>query len=586
MLTFLSLSLCALAIYLGLGEQRDPPGQSQSYGVALAVLGVAALTATLSFWPVISRPGWPHNHEALSWAFRVDFFADAARAGDPLPIWSARDAYSLGTAFPLLYHRLFNLAGASLFLVTGSMKLSVLLTLIALAATGVVGMYRACREAGIGVTVAALVAATFPHANYAATNWLIRGAMAEYAAFCFLPWALWWSICLIRRRVFKWQIVLILTALAWAHTLIAYFTVLLLGIAFLLALALEPRRWRALLLPALGWGALFAALNAPLLALTVAFGRYANLGALSRYTPTNEFKPLAKYFQDGEYRWDGYMGFYTLQLDTWLLVGAAVCALLCVAIAALPLGDWPGQRRLRAALVRGRPVIGFAALLFALFLWLQHPSSAPFYTLVPGASFVQFPWRLLTFLSALLLLLLALGADALARASRWLGIAILAGATISTIAMSTLRPTTYEWFTPEEVESQSSGAWVEYWPRPLDRDVIDNQELGPLLLGYVKRGPEQLAGAPCAIVEEEQAGYLRRAFEVRCPEPGLVALPIAYSGFERTLRGDTGEPLPHARTVEDPRIRVELPPGSYELEVCLPTLGRLITGPLGGGCPP
>jgi hypothetical protein len=63
-------------------------------------------------------------------------------------------------------------------------------------------------------------------------------------------------------------------------------------------------------------------------------------------------------------------------------------------------------------------------------------------------------------------------------------------------------------------------------------------------------------------------------FTVKNNEKATLALPLTYSGLERIYRHDkssvTG--LRSYRTLEDTRIRVDLPPGQCGLQVRMPAL--------------
>jgi hypothetical protein len=336
----------------------------------------------------------------------------------------------------------------------------------------------------------------------------------------------------------------------------------------------NPGWVRATIRPALLAAATLLVSVLPLLALVVRAGTQANLAHFHIYYPTEQYKPLHRYLFDSRFHWGAFHDRYTVQLDLFYVVG---CLFL-----------WAWLGRVRAA-ARARYDAGageltpaglrsclvFTAVAFAGYFALQTPLGSPFYRHVPGASYVQFPWRLLCFLSPLLVCLFAGLSRWVATFDARLATRVVLLVSAGTIGLNATRTVRYDWHPRSEVEDPPPCTWEEYWP-VCHRD---GQRLGldpAVLASYAARGAEVIGKADCQVHEVETDRYMEHLYEVRCGEPCVVALPVAYSGMEALfVESDTGsERIGVHRTDDDPRVRFVAPPGEYRVRVKLPTAAR------------
>ena len=72
----------------------------------------------------------------------------------------------------------------------GSAKAALVSVVIGFLALGLVGIYPCLRDQGLARLAAAAGGVCFALANYLTTNWLVRGALAEFSNAMLLPWVL------------------------------------------------------------------------------------------------------------------------------------------------------------------------------------------------------------------------------------------------------------------------------------------------------------------------------------------------------------------------------------------------------------
>lgn len=356
---------------------------------------------------LLSAGGWPFNHEFLSFVTRSEVFARHFAAGDWLPVWSTLDNFGFGSPQPIFYHKLFYVVSGLILWLTGSAKAALAGAVVGFLALGLLGIYRCLRDQGLARLAAAVGGVCFALANYSTTNWLVRGALAEFSAAMVLPWVLLYFLRLLQQRRCAVGLALSLWLTFLGHSVLAYYAGVLLAFVFLVNsgwwLAApghsgDPSRWSVVRLQvtrALGASMLFLFLCAPWLLALNAFSPDYDIARIlpDDFLPRNQFQPWWRYVWDSNYlfgeRWDTY----TVQLDTALLV-LAVAAGASLAVK-------------RQKLAGAAPLL----LLVAAALLLQLPLAAPFYSYFPGAAFIQFPWRLLALLTPCLVLLAFVAAN-------------------------------------------------------------------------------------------------------------------------------------------------------------------------------
>lgn len=380
--------------------------QYWSWRLALGVTGLAAL-AILTLLPVVPGDGWPGNHENPvssynSFYLRTLIYARHMQQGDWFPIWSAADNDGLGSPQPLMYHKLFYLLSGALYALSGQMKLSILISLWSWLMIGACGTYALCRALGCGHWLAWCGGAMLLMANYTATNWLIRGAMAEFAAAMLLPWVLGkfvvWLECEQRRYRVSGMLGLLIGLEFLAHSILAFYLVLLLGLSTLLLLLGRQVPLRRLAPGPLLWaGGAFALVAGPYLAAMYVVGSDFDMSRFNShpaYVPERQIQPLARYAWHPEWRWGQTWQGYTVQLDV------AVVGLLAIGLAMLVIRNVVGPTgHMRSCRFGKHPGASALILVCLLSLLLQTAWAVPFYRHFPGAALLQFPWRLLAVLT-------------------------------------------------------------------------------------------------------------------------------------------------------------------------------------------
>jgi hypothetical protein len=356
---------------------------------------VALALATLK--PVWQEPGWPVSHEGYAFALRTHVYARHFAALDILPVWSSLDASGFGSPMPLLYHKLFYLVAAPIALATASLKTGDLAAVALFLVVGASGMYALLRALGASVLAAIIAGCCLIVANYTVTNWLVRGALAEFSAAMIMPWVLFALTRTMQAGRPTAGLGVALGLVALGHSVLAFHVGLLVALTCVLAAAMGILPWAALH-PRRGWRALvwFAAIVGPLAVLTSAVGRDYDVSRILSFPfhPLHQFKTLEAYLWESRWRFGRTVAGMSVQFDH------AMLALLAVGGMGLfhPRSADRGTT-LRSVLEPIAPVL----VLAILGTLLQTPMSAPFYESIPGAAFIQFPWRLLALVTPALI---------------------------------------------------------------------------------------------------------------------------------------------------------------------------------------
>ena len=373
-------------------------------------LSTLLLAAAVASWSVLFREGWPYNHELLAAFQRVEWFRRSFAAGDFFPLWTRFCFDGHGSPGPLLYHRLFNTLGGALAHLVGSSELAVRAMVPALLVVGALGMMRAGATLGWATPLRLWAGAVLMFAHYTLTDWMVRGAMAEFTAMMILPWYLGACIALAKAQRAGVWLGLSLTALFYAHSVIFLFCLPMAFIAIALGVRNAFAGRTAPSSPAarpigrvcfdIGVAGGIVALLAGSYALAVAMlGSHFNLGALRVFLPEDYFAPVALYFVDDTFAWGRVWEGISFELSRGLVFSLVVAAL----------ASW----RYRAPMPRTSAI--FLAASASLYVFLQLEIAAPLYRRVPGLHLLQFPWRLLAALTPLTILAIGEWCNALLR---------------------------------------------------------------------------------------------------------------------------------------------------------------------------
>ncbi len=370
--------------------------------------GLLLLASLLACSRVFLLPGWPHNHDGVACFQKVEIFRRAFADGNFLPLWTPLAENGYGSPFPFFYHRLFNTLAGAAALATGSAYTAVKVVIPLLLFAGALGMRRSLLAMGLGELLALCGALLLVFSNYAYTDWVVRGAFGEFAAFMLVPWLTAAALGVVAgKRRAGWGLGVVLSLIFFAQSTIFVFSFALVLVAFLGALRLSKDRRRAVL--ALGQA---AAVVVPVTGPSVfgiwLFGKDLDLDRLrtGMFSVFRNFVPLDEYFYDRVGGWTSSTAGYSVE------IGRCFNTLSLVFFAAAAAGL--ARRTLPAARVKETLPAWFLALGSAVcYFVLQTPLAAPLYRLVPPIQFIQFPWRLLAFSTIASIFILCLSLDLL-----------------------------------------------------------------------------------------------------------------------------------------------------------------------------
>ena len=341
------------------------------------IIGVIVLLAGLAAIP-LRLPGIANSDDILPTIYRVFSLNASWQAGVFYPRLSSELAYAYGVPLFQFYPPLASYV-AELFHVIGlgfinAIKVTYFLGLLCAG----LGMY-ACVVRLYGSRAGALLAAVaYMYAPYHLVDIYARGAMAEALALALLPWLLWVFYNLHQTEGRGWIALsaLGLAALVLTHNSLSLFFLPLL-IVFCAVLGFGRRWWLCLAAATLGLG-----LSAFFWLPAIAERGYVNLTLMTQgmYDVMRYLLPLRDLLQRGI-----LFDYSALQAFHWGLLSAILT------LAGFVVGLWRfrPQRRL----------ILFFALVVLIPLLLQSSFAEPFWARVPLVRFIQFPWRLQTFVA-------------------------------------------------------------------------------------------------------------------------------------------------------------------------------------------
>lgn len=469
-----------------------------------------------------------------------------------MPLWWSQGNDGVGSPMPGLYHKLQNFVCTALLALLGDIRLAAILSLLLFTTLGCFGVRKVARQLGASPWTATLHALLLPFAGYVSADWLVRGAFAEHAAFMLLPWLVSALLELVEQgRVRVVMLSVTMIALFYAHSVTALFSVGPIAIAALLALARHPRRTGHILGQGLLSVLYFGLAVAPTAwVMSVLSRQFYFEHATSGYYDVQ--RNLTELY-DALFVGHAPVISFWVVLDQELRWGIAAAAVLA-AIPALRAGT--ARRWLDPALAF---VIGSGALM----IFLRLHSASAVYEHVPGLRYIQFPWRLLSFITVLSI---ALSAALLGR----LQARVATPLTAILLAVLAGRSRVLHFDEPREPEEKLADSldprhyvkWWEYVPA-IPGPASDEQ------LGEWAQGPVSFSRA-CTVRSEGCA----HCFVAECTEPGTIALPYAFSGLELVTDG-AGRGVAISREFDDARVHVELGAGRTNLRYRRPSWATL-----------
>ena len=548
-----------------------------------------ALLSALTLLPVVTSHNWPLNHEYYSFYLRTMVWAEHMLQGDWFPIWSTMDNNGFGSPQPLMYHKLFYLLAGGFYAITGLLKVSILLSIWGGLMVGAIGIYALCRAIGCVKPLAWCGAIMLVTANYTITNWLIRGAMAEFFAAMLVPWVLaafthWLNKDGNRYRANGW-LGLTIGLLYLGHSVLGFYMVLLLGsVTLILLLSRAILVTRLAPLPLLFGIGVLAILIGPYLGVQFLIAGDYDMSRIipAEYRPEKQIKPLNLYFWDANWKWGHVWNSYTVQLD-WpvllLLVTGIIYNTIVFVMRWKKNGGFNPEQAWFSRLAVSLPVKALILLLALAFILQTHWATL-FYSHFPGAEFIQFPWRLLGVMTPCLI---ALALMCWPQHSRVALRIVIMFTTIMTLFSGAWAHMRYEELPspPSDLTSLKFSAFGEYVPSKAPKIGYQVKDINSDLIKIGCKLTEK--GLTTSVIKAQAWESISTSYTLTCPKAGTYPLPLFSSPLHRLkITGDDEVTASLRRCDTSPKypnlcaIRI-IEAGSYTVQIEMPTFLGIIT---------
>ena len=521
------------------------------------------LVAIVGIVPPLLKPGFPPNHEDDAFVLRTMVYAKHFRFGDLVPVWSSSDNFGMGSPLPSLYHRLFYMVSGFVYAITNNSKIAVALSLIIFTAIGVRSVFLTLRSFHCSQLIAMLGATTLPFLNYSVTNWLVRGAMAEYSAMMLIPLVLYLVKKSWDRGSLYAPIGFVFGCLFLAHSVIAFYMALVFGTVLIASCLFRLLPWTFFSIKQIALS-VFAFVSVTwwsLLPMLYFRPRYDMSRLLPDFLNVQfHFHSAKEYLWDSTWSWSNAPQLFTVQMDIVLL--------LCLTVLLF-------MRRYT------RQQVGVFAIL-ALSLLLQNGRSWRFYNIIPGAGFIQFPWRLSALSSVVLLILVFIGL----KQHKRLAVVI---AVLTIMISGTWQRVNYYSY-PDRLETQNSRTLSDYSLSlfgeylPADGSILTPDPASSAVFSEWKPNIDEFiqtanSDAQCLLKRVTSIGESRLvSFSVTCEQPSLVILPVFATSAHSISSSRAGI---NRECIIDRDSQslcvVELPSGSTEVTVHMPTFLSVIS---------
>lgn len=533
------------------------------YAVGLVMVCLSAL---------LLHDGWPQSHEYISFKYRTEIYAEHFSQGDLFPVWSGSDAYGLGTPLPFFYHKTFYYLGGFLVLVGVPIKASLFLSLFSLMLIGFYGFAWCCKELGFNRLLQVFGASLFISSNYVFTNWLIRGAMAEFAAMMVIPLLLLWCLRCVRGRTINIWIVPLGMLLFFTHSGIAVmFSLVIMSLIACLTyfrpvdIKVRPGRDSVIGLLTVGVCTIFVLITMSFLST------HSPMDITQEgYLPSRNYRPLQDYLWDSSYSWGNWSDL-TVRIDGVIL---------------LLVGVFIAMAFLKKIKLNREYIFIIGALV--LFLYLQTGLSSVVYDVVSPFQVIQFPWRLLAYITPLLIFL-GLGALAALPLRRSQQVLVVGGLLGIHLAFSAVAAP-LEAFTSSNDLSSRAYKTTEY---SLEKKLLGIGEYLPVFTtspgrvsalrqryDWYENNKESFSeNSGCKITSStENHEDLIEILWLECIDRGEVKLPINYSKLLRIYSYDGSKKIRSLITASeaDPRAIIGIKKGMNTVEIHKPTVLSLL----------
>jgi hypothetical protein len=521
------------------------------------------LVAIIGIVPPLLKPGFPPNHEDDTFVLRTMVYAKHFQFSDLVPVWSSSDNFGMGSPLPSLYHRLFYILSGFVYAVTNNSKVAIALSLIIFTAIGVCFVFLTLRSFHCSQQIAIIGASTLPFLNYSVTNWLVRGAMAEYSAMMLIPLVLYVVKKSWDRGSLYAPIGFVFGCLFLAHSVIAYYMALIFGTVLIASCLFQLLPWTFFSIKQVALSVLaFISVTWWSLLPMLYFRQRFDVGRLlpDFLNVQFQFHSAKEYLWDSAWSWSNAPQLFTVQMDTILLLGLLTLLLM---------------RRYST-----EHIAIFAIL--AISVLLQNGRSWRFYNLVPGAEFIQFPWRLSALSSVVLLILVFIGL----RHLRTLALLI---AVLTILPSGTWQRVNYYSY-PDRLETRNSRSLSNYSLSlfgeylPADGSLLKPDPASSAVFSEWKPKIDEFiqatnSKAGCALARVTPIGESRKvSFSATCDKSSIVMLPIFTTSAHSISTSPNG--VSTSCLIDgsyQSLCMVDLPKGSSEVTVHMPTFFSVLS---------
>ncbi len=553
------------------GVRRVAHGRVRALSLRLLIATTVALFILL---PVLGHDGWPYNHDGERPLTRMAIVASHWRMGQLIPVWATSAVMGYGSPSPILYNKTFTYVSAFFYLLVGDGKAALCASLLLFLVVGFLGAAACVRSAcgTVNLPLETFAGFMLVSCNYCTTDWLVRGADAEFAAMMLAAWLFAWGSRLLQDGRWSPWLGVLLAVITLTHSIIGLFCLIPVGLAVGLAMVRWRRHAVAWRRPAMVSVAVFAAIILPFALPMAALFGYGRVDFFLAYSPRSSHVSMRRFLWDDEWSWGGeVLVGQSLQLDTGLLISFA---------ALLAMFMWR-----RGAEARRHPAAAWSATFFVLvvivMMLLQAQSALIAFDWLPGARYIQFTWRLLAFVSISLVVCAATLLNQL-RPARVPGLAVAPGLAVVlglAIMVSTLANKPWwtgmprPWFAPSQVAAATHWAHDADPPEYLPRFSGIAAEPWP---GWTQatQAVRDLGGRfpyTCQVTPLDGPDWERAKarVSVACPAAGMAALP-AFLVRGLRVRANGVAIVAH-RSCQDPRARITLPAGTSVVTLYYPT---------------
>jgi hypothetical protein len=553
---------------------------------------------------------------------------------DFLPVWSSTDGDGLGSPVLLYYHRTFFYIAGLIYAVFGGLKPSVVATIAIFLAVGAYGMRRALGVVTNSRLLCTVGSVGFLFTNYVFTDWLDpRGDLAEFSALMIVPWLLYWCLNLVKHRRVSFVLIPIMILLVNAHSGIALTSLFTLAIALITFITIAGLRGlRAIALRLIVSVVGTALLLAPTLLAQLRLSQFYDPQTknVAGFKVSQQFVSFGRYFYGGAHHWFSpnqippHFNFVQIDFAIWVPIAVAVAAIAAHWV----LGAW---KRVRWTLPRflGVPVVVYLLVSLAVYMFLQLSMSYDVYRLLTPLQVINFPWRMLAFITPIGIILVVVIADQLMGRYpiRAIWRAVACGWLASLIVLSPITSSVTGSYGSLAAPGQFPSMALFTAPQYVDYQTFQGLSIGPFFVGPLynvflpkvvaatsvcrpglfgtectdkgrevefvsdlyaqlhqhQAGAQSLSQVPCAVVGPAHAAFetLQLTYSVTCGGATSLALPVSYNAQSKVFVEKAGGRLRqiryyHVRT--DPRIVINVSSSQHETVVVhLPTLWGILS---------